>query len=182
MSVTLSDDPISRVMRAMMQTLMLHEDLRTLVRPGNRLDYAGGIDSSPVKENPITNDLPELSIYPNGGIVNPPQGGGVSSSSMSIVQRFIVGIATEEQRASMDQRGVNECKWRLIQACQRIQHDSQADMVMGLPEVRIFRIGEFFDEMNRDVIPAPTPRLITGWVFGLSVEVLMVFDRVEMMA
>lgn len=182
MSVTLSDDPISRVMRALLGTIMLHGQLSSLVRVGNRTDFAGGEEASPIKENPVSSDLPELCIYPAGGTINPQSGGGVSSSSMSILQRFIVGIATEEQRASMDQRGVNETKWRLIQACQRIQHDSQPDQILGLPEVRIFRMTDFFDEMGRDPIPSPVPRLITGWSFGMTVEVLMVFERSEMMA
>lgn len=180
MSITQSSDPISIVARTIMFQLMMHPWLSALVRPGNRIDFAGGSDPEPGKDSITDGDLPELVLLPAGGVMNPRDGSsGVSSSSRALRQRYLVGIHTKQPVSSDNNGGANTVKWRFFQACLGLEDLNTPGGVMGNPNVVWVRPGDFFDELGRDVLSPQLQREVDGWTCGVTIEVLMVFTLAE---
>lgn len=177
----LSQDPFSRVERQIAATLFLHGNLSGLVMYDNRITFAG-TDPSPIKENPSSSDLPELCIVPDGGSMRPVDRGMISSTTFGIVQRYRIGVVTDEEQTAVADGGMNLIKWRVFQAIARMEDQSVAECVMGLPEARRFVAGDFVDALAADQMPAAYGRVIEGWAFAVTAEVLLVFPRTEVLA
>lgn len=175
-----SHDPFSRVERQILYTLFLHGRLQGLVQIDNRISFATD-DASPLKENPQASDLPELCIVPAGGTFRP-QRGLVTSTTLGIVQRYLVGVNTDNEQTAVAAGGVNEIKWRLFQAISRMEDQSLPECVLGLPEARRFVGGDFSDALGVDTMPSIYARVIEGWSFSVTVDVELVFQRSEVLA
>lgn len=173
-----STDPFSLVERKIMAALVSYPPLGALVRPDNRISFTDG-EVEPIKENPSNADLPELLVYAIGGEFNAQ--GSTSSSSVGIVQRYAIGVHTNDQRTNAPAgQGINELKWRVFQACEAIHNTSKPGEVLGLPFVRICRLTSFADQFGVDTFPPMNglpSRIIEGWSFVVTLEVVMVIKR-----
>jgi len=174
----LSTDPFSLVERALMHAIVSYPPVSALVRIDNRISFADG-EEQPLKENPSSADLPELIIFPSGGSFNAQ--GSTSSNGIGIIQRYTIACVTDEQRTNApNSKGINDLKWRVFQACERIQNTNNPGALLNLPFVRIVRLEDFADQLGSDPFPVVAgfpQRIIGGWAFVATLNVNMVIER-----
>jgi len=167
----LDSNPFEIMERCLWAAIEVQPELSALVRPANRIKYhtLGSTQQgdSPEKDSTTAADLPQLTIIPAGGTINQP-GTGVSSSSISIVQRFTFALATDEPRTSLSVRRINAVKWALMLALLRMH---TTEPIPGANIIRSVTPQGYQDEEGVDPVP--------GWTCVLSVSVVAVISKQE---
>lgn len=105
-------DPITRVYNALWSLVENHAPLAFMVKPGNRIKYAGSRD--PAKSNKLDADLPELKLV----TVSSEPHAYVDSTNSEIVKRFRFLLKTGDRRVDM---ALFPIEWELFRALARFR-------------------------------------------------------------
>ena len=88
-------DPLSKVYNTLWSALESNAEFTSLVAAGNRIKFSG-TDTSPIKDNMITEDFPEVRIIP----ISTTPHSNRSSNSSSLVKQFAVQMLSGDQRVT----------------------------------------------------------------------------------
>jgi hypothetical protein len=167
----MSADPFSPVYIALWQMLEEHKPLAAMVKVGNRIRFAGP-DRSPLKAEIQTADLPELRVVPAGGSTLTER----TSSSGTCSKRFVIQVATGEQRIDVD-LGLYRIEWEVLRAMHgwktrlaALSWNGHAGYVI-LCRLAELTEGVQYQEDNRG---------IKGWIGLWACEVQMAFATADM--
>jgi hypothetical protein len=165
-----ASNPLTAVYNALWTLLEQHRGFTALVRPGNRIKFAGA-RRDPMKAEICEGDLPEVRLTCTGGSAQIQR----TSSSGSITKRFEVQIATGDQRLEYD-AGVLAVEWEVLKA----MHGWRAVLGALIWEDKAFvktcklldvRVGVTDTDLNRG---------IKGWSAVWACEVEMWFATADL--
>lgn len=160
MAEDFSTDPFTQAYNAIWTFLVAVDSLKDRVKKGNRITFANQAKPTPIKEQIIDADVPELTLMPGNGeyhLFN-------TSTSHEIMQAYDLVAVTGDQRVTEDFFPI---QWEVFKAL------AAAGDKLGLSFVTSVRINTVTgaleeEERNRDM---------EGWVMVASIVVAMTIDR-----
>ena len=150
---TTSENPLTKIHRALVHALLSNELLTSLVKIGNVYTHLG---SMPNQTKPVAadNDLPELTVYPTGFPLN-----GSPSDSMMYTRNFRIVARTGDQRVN---KGMDSIAWSIMQTVHRLRRAK-----CGLEGVVI----DFRFINAEETLQIGDDGRSTGWEIAVNVQV-----------
>lgn len=154
----MTTDPFTEVLQKLWQLLESRPVFTTLVASRNRITLWEG-RGKPEKTKHSIADLPEVTIIPIGGAVQP----AASSTGAKITQIYRIIMVDGDLRLN---KVFFPLKWAIVRSLASIDEN------LGLTYVRRIMVSDSVDEKNEEKHP--------GWNMGIDIEVDMWFDRTKL--
>lgn len=153
-------DPFTQVLAALWDMFMDKSPVADLVKPGNRIHLAGG-SKKPMKDKHSTRDLPQMYIYPAGGVLRLP----MSSSSAGVEQNFAIQVNGGDLRVD---RVFFPLKWAIVRVlCKK----DEIMKSLGLEFVKNVLVSDYSETINIEKTP--------GWSATFTLTIQLVFSKEE---
>lgn len=150
---TTSENPLTKIHRAVVHMLLSSNALAGLVKIGNVYTHLGEM---PNQTKPVAtdNDLPELTVIPAGFPLN-----GSPSDSMIYTRSFKIVARTGDRRVD---KGIDDISWAIMTAVHQLRRSR-----CGLPETVI---DVRFINADETLMPNEDGRN-SGWEVSITIQV-----------
>jgi len=157
-------DPFTTVIEQLWDLIEANTYLADHIKPGNRIKMSGR-KQIPEKSNLQDGDLPQLVIVPTGGPARP----HFTSSSVSLTEQFVFHLVTGNLTVDSILFPV---KWELLKMLVTAT-STNLDLDFVVNADLVDDMIEGFDNKQEE------NRGTAGWSLGLTLTVLMSFNRVD---